>query len=248
MTVSTVITAAGDSENLFLSAGFGLPKNLITLGGREIILRALDAYAIDPNQCTVGLNADECDRWRTDLLIVSAFPSAVVVRINPGAQGALVTALLALEGVPEDEPLVIAAGDSEIRGGIREQIETFMSMSVDAGTIVFPSSGSRWSYILPGRGRTVRQVAEKRVIGPFATTGVFFFRTAGDFRESAEWCLVNNARDRGIFYVSTALNFLIERGKHVIYEEVEPNSYRSWSRPADFAGHPLDLKNEEGAT
>ena len=80
----------------------------------------------------------------------------------------------------------------------------------------------------------MRHVAEKRVIGPLATTGVFYFRTAELFLNAAKWCLVNNAKDRGVYYVSTALNAIIMEGLSVKYIEIPRHEYRSWSLPIDF--------------
>ena len=234
--VHTVITAAGDSQRLFLGAGFAAPKNLILWDGTEVLFRAVHSYASDMNQTWVALNRDECSAWPTRERLVEACPGVSPVLVSPLVTGALISALVAGGEVPDDAPLVVAAGDSEIIGGVHPFLDDFLVSDAEAATVVFPSQNPRWSYISPGPDGRVRQVAEKRVIGPLATTGVFFFRHAKTFRSAAEWCLINNARDNGLFYVSTTLNYLIKEGLSVGYSEIDRSEYRTWSLPVDFLG------------
>lgn len=233
--VSTVITAAGDSRGLFLPAGFDRPKCLLPWQGRAVIEHAIDAYATDLERTTVAIHAGEDDEFAVGARVQEAFPQARVVRIAPGVQGALATALIALDSADPDSPLVVAAGDSAIDGGIGRFIEEFVDRDLDAATVAFPSGNPRWSYLLVDDSGTVQQVAEKRVIGPLATTGVFYFRSAAAFVDAATWCLVNNASHRGTYYVSMTLNFLISRGLRVGYAEIPRSAYRSWSLPVDFS-------------
>ena len=232
--VHTVITAAGDSLPLFLGAGFSSPKNLIKWHGSEVLVRAVKSYSQDWSRTTVALNRDECSDWPTVDQLQQECPGVSAALVSRQAPGALVSALVAMKDVPSEAPLVVAAGDSQITGGIAPFVERFLEAEDDAGTVVFPSDNPRWSYVSPGLDGHVRQVAEKRVIGPLATTGVFFFRRAELFQRAAEWCLVNNARDRGLFYVSTTLNFMIKEGLRVTYTEIPRGEYRTWSLPIDF--------------
>jgi len=233
--ISTVITAAGDSRALFRSAGFGRPRSLMTWAGSEVLLHAVLNYSLDVAQTHIALNDDECLEWNTAETVLKKFPEVRITTVRSGVKGALVSAISAMESVPDDHALVVAAGDSMIEGGIEPMIHEFMATGVAAGTIVFRSSNPRWSYVLPGPDRTIRQVAEKRVIGPLATTGVFYFEQALIFKRAAEWCFVNNAHYRELFYVSTTLNYLVAESLQVGYFEIPRSRYRSWSLPADFA-------------
>jgi CTP:molybdopterin cytidylyltransferase MocA len=232
--VFTVITAAGDSLPLFLGSGFGQPKNLVQWESEEVLARAVRSYSQGWARTTVALNREECADWPTATFVQQSFPGVETVLVSPRVPGALISALVAMGEFPDEAPLVVAAGDSQIKGGISRFIDAFIQEQTDAATIVFRSQNPRWSYVLPGTAGEVRQVAEKRVIGPLATTGVFFFRRVELFREAAEWCLVNSARDGGRFYVSTALNFLIKRGLDVRFSEIPREVYRTWSLPVDF--------------
>jgi hypothetical protein len=147
---------------------------------------------------------------------------------------------MAAGDVVADQPLVIAAGDSCILGGIQEHVSTLLGWGVSAGTIAFKSDDPRWSYLAVNSSNVVTQIAEKSVIGPLATTGVFFFRRGSDFLEAAEWCLVNSAHHRNQYYVSTALNQLLVAGHSVSFVEIPREDYIPSGLPVDFLENPRD--------
>lgn len=230
----SIITAAGDSTDLFHQAGFDKPKNLLLWDEDEVIVHAVNSYSQSISRTTVVLNENECENWPTVSLLNSKFFGIRINKVNTKVQGSLVSALLASDAIPDDAPLVIASGDSKIEGGIESLINDFMDGEVDAGTVIFPSTNSRWSYVLPGPEMSVRQVAEKRIIGPLATTGVFFFRRSENFRRAAEWCMVSNTRQDNLFYVSMTLNYLINDGSLVKFAKIPRERYWKWSLPSDF--------------
>lgn len=232
--IQTLITAAKDSRSLFLASGFGGPKGLVQWNGREILLRAMDSFVLEETLCWVAINADEDHEWDLAGKIHEHYPSARVTPVSSKAQGALASALMAMEGVDLQAPLVVAAGDSMIEGGIGTHIERLIEANADAGTITFPSSNPRWSYLSVGDQGAVRQVAEKSVIGPLATSGVFYFGRASDFLDAATWCLVNNASHNGMYFVSSTLNYMISQDKRVHQVSIPRHEYRSWSLPIDF--------------
>ena len=229
----TVITAAGDSRELFMSSGFGRPKSLVRWKGREVLAHAVDAYAFDPAGTTVAVNAGEDEEWNVGAMVTDWFPQARVVRVSNGVRGALATAMIAL-GEPVDAPLLVAAGDSRITGGVARFVKEFGEQGLDAATIAFESEDPRWSYLSVDDAGGVRQVAEKQVIGPYATTGVFYFASARTFADAATWALVNNASHHGLFYVSATLNYLISTGLRVGFATIDRTDYQSWSLPVDF--------------
>ena len=75
---------------------------------------------------------------------------------------------------------------------------------------------SRWSYARLQSDKRLIEIAEKKVISNFASTGVFLFRSAREFVESAEWALRLNMTFEGDFYISAALNHLVMSGSLVM--------------------------------
>lgn len=231
----TVITAAGKSDDLFLQSGFSVPKSLVEWQGKSVISRAIESYAFDQTKTVVAANADECASWPVEEEVRLGYPGVDVRRVPSLARGALATAVIALDRVPTEAGLLVAAGDSQVDGGIQTIVEDWSRSEVDGGVVVFRSDKSRYSYARIGENQTVSLVAEKAVVSDFATVGAFYFRRVELFLQAATWCFVNHADLNGQFYCSSALNFLIMGGQNVVAQEVDPNKYRSFSLPADFS-------------
>ncbi len=232
--VQVAVTAAGDSREAFINSGFGVPKSLVEVDGKPVICRAIKSYSLYNDLTRVALNSQEDEQWDIAARIAQESSQISTVRVPAGAKGALVSALFAIEDFDPDLPLVIAAGDSEVRGGISSHIGELINQGADAGTIAFRSSQPRYSYLAVNAAQDIIQVSEKHIIGPWATTGVFYFRSTRLFYEAAKWCLTNNAHLRGVFYVSSALNYVVSIAGRVRFMPVDSAVYRPWSLPADF--------------
>lgn len=236
----TIITAAGDSRPLFLSSGFTMPKSLVKRDGDPVLISAVRSYSATSNLTTVAINQDEAAEWPIAEALIEHFPGIGIERVPGSARGALISALMAAGDLAPDLPLIIAAGDSYIRGGIWEHVSTLYAQGSSAGTIAFRSSNPRWSYLAINADSVVTQIAEKQVIGPLATTGVFYFRRSSDFLEAAEWCLVNSAHRMGHYFVSTALNQLLVAGHKISLVEIARQDYVPCALPVDFLEVPVD--------
>lgn len=230
----TIITAAGDSRPIFLSSGFNVPKSLVRRGGDPVLVHSVRSYAADSAMTTVAINQDEAAEWPIADVLIEHFPSIRVQPVPGSAKGALISALMAASKLDPQLPLVIAAGDSHVLGGIGRHISALHASGASAGTIAFKSIDPRWSYLAINSDGVVTQIAEKQVIGPLATTGVFYFRCGMDFLEAAEWCLVNSAHRSGSYFVSTALNQLLVAGHSVSFQEIGREHYVPCALPVDF--------------
>lgn len=232
--IQVAITAAGDSRPMFLAGGFGTPKSLVEVEGRAVLSRAIRSYSFSPADTSIAINAAEDKDWGISAHIESEFPGVRTVLVPERAKGALVSALFAIEPFQLAEPLVVAAGDSEIRGGISRHVAQFLEQDLDAAAIAFRSADPRYSYLAVNPEGQVVQASEKKLIGEWATTGVFLFRSVRTFLEAATWCLVNNASLEGTFFVSAALNYVVSESGKVGYFPINSRDYQPWAVPADF--------------
>ena len=173
--VQTIITAAGNSERLFLDAGFDRPKNLLKIDGQAVLSRAIESYRSRSAILRIGLSAREAENWPEIAEVVSKTEGAQAIFVPPTARGALITALYCAADVEPDRPLVVAAGDSSIERGISNELAIFEAEQFDAATITFQSSGERWSYVSLDRSGKVSEVTEKYQSGNLATTGGVLF-------------------------------------------------------------------------
>jgi len=151
-----------------------------------------------------------------------------ILGVSKDTKGSLASAVsaLALADLSDGE-LLIAAGDTEfLAAEPLALMERFSHDQVEMGTIVFRSEDPRFSYLNINSDGRVNYVLEKKVVGEFATTGVFYFRSARSFLAAAEWCFVNNASLHGNFYVSAALNYSMYLGGSVTWHEVSHSQFR----------------------
>jgi NDP-sugar pyrophosphorylase family protein len=232
--IQKIITAGGDSRKLFMGAGFDAPKSLVRIGGKSILERALSSYLAPGDSATVAINQGEAKEYPIAETVRAFGGQTRIVEVSSSVRGALATALVAAVDLELDAPLVIAAGDSEIAGGLGVHLNKFIESDCHSGTVAFASNNPRWSYLSVGEGGKVLEVAEKEVVGPLATTGVFYFKTASLFLQAAEWALLNRASVNNRYYVSTSLNYLISLGLDVGYSVIERNDYAAYSLPADL--------------
>lgn len=156
-----------------------------------------------------------------------------IIEIPDGTKGALATAIFAASSIESTKgQLHVAAGDTYFEGeSALKGLRLLSDSNFEAGTLVFPSQDGRLSYVALDSENRVQLVAEKTAISPNATSGNFFFSDIGEFRSAAEWCFVNNAALNNAFYVSTALNYFVYRGKEVGVSFMESTEVRKfWNR------------------
>lgn len=232
---NTIIIAAAYTADLFHAAGFKETRNQKMVDGQPLILRAIHSYFSPPGKLAVAINREEEHQdIKLGPIISRRYPSAEVFYVGSNVQGALISALIASENMPLDEPILIANGDSFLQDHISDYFSDSTNNNEGAKTLCFESSNPRWSYLALNSEGQLAEVAEKRVISNLATTGAFLFAKASDFIEAAEWVLINRAQTQGRYFVSTALNFLISRGMKVTYDVISRDHYSNYSFPADF--------------
>ena len=197
----------------------------------EALSRAIQYYKPLGCNIIVALTKSVFDDYA--LTNLASKESLISYSIVPnGVKGALATANFALASHgAEWGKLHIAAGDTHFTDdSALEAISRLSSSNVDAGALVFESDDIRHSFVSLDESDNVRFVAEKKLVGKFATSGNFYFADIKDFVDASEWCFVNNSNLEGNFFVSTALNYYVYQGKQVKVESINPNSIaKLWS-------------------
>lgn len=229
-----LITAAGSSE-IFFSSGFDSPKNLVEVSGEKIIDRVLKNYTNYLSLTTVIIQESEVQKFGTDKYLTNSYKKLGIKIIKNQSKGALCSALMALDPAKMDRELVIVSGDSFTNIDIQTVIDFFRSKDATAGTIVFPSKSPRWSYVRLLENGRVTEIAEKRVISEWATTGFFYFKQSSAFFEGAKWALMNQAGHKGEYFTSHSLQRLLTLQEPVFgYQLKSETSYHNFSTPADL--------------
>jgi NDP-sugar pyrophosphorylase family protein len=188
---------------------FDNPKPFIEANGMPLFAHALSGLPLE-SFSEIIFAVNEQDR-----AFIENLPSDRISRFLPRSArfslmfmdtttGQAETVLKALEGAPEDEPLLIAASDTIIRGAIPS-----LTFDFDGALGVFTSSNPGMSYVETNNGLVTRAV-EKVVISDMASSGVYYFSCVRVFREA-----YSETRQSGEKYVAPLYNSLIARGMRV---------------------------------
>jgi dTDP-glucose pyrophosphorylase len=233
--INILILMSGGST-AFKEAGYAFPKNLIELGGTPLVqhvlehLTPLDSFG--PRYLCV-LRRDENVKHHTGAVINLVNPAAVLVSLNADTSGAACSALLAVEHINNDTPLVIVNGDQILDADLATIIRDFQDRELDGGIAVFEDLHPRWSFVKCNEAGLVIETAEKRPISRLATAGFYYFAHGRDFVLAATEMIKKDAQVNGLFYICPVFNELILRQRRIGVHKIPRKAYHSLATPAD---------------
>lgn len=151
----------------------------------------------------------EIKRWRLDNVVTQLVPNSQLVRIPGKTAGAACTALLAVEHIDKDEPLLIINATDMWQVNFAEIVQDFEKRRLDAGTIVFHSIHPRYSYVALDDNGWVVEAAEKNPISQHATAGFYWFARGSDFVVACRSMITKDSHVNGLFYICPVFNEMI---------------------------------------
>jgi dTDP-glucose pyrophosphorylase len=221
-------------NDVFKEAGYSYPKNLVEIQGIplvELVLTRLRSLSESCQSIICTVRKDEDRKYHTAAVIRLVEPKAVVVTVNSTA-GAACTALLAIEHLKKDKPLIIVNGDQVLNLDLAPIVAEFLAKKWDGGIVVFEAVHPRWSYVRCGDDGLVIETAEKRPISNLATAGVYFFARAGDFLEAAMGMIRKDAHVDGNFYICPVYNEMILKQAKIGIARIAKDAYFSIATPS----------------
>jgi dTDP-glucose pyrophosphorylase len=140
-----------------------------------------------------------------------AGPDIEIVLLDAVTEGQLCTVLAARRLIEPNEELLIASSDTYVLSELAVDIS--QSSPECRGLIsVATMPGDRWSFAGVDAAGEVVEVAEKVRISDHASTGLYYFKLAGEFLEAADEIVQQEQRTKGEFYVMPVYRKYIERG------------------------------------
>lgn len=236
-----VLYLCAGPDQAYMESGFPYPKNLTEIHGQPIIermVRSQPNLTKNARRIVFAIRRNEDERFHTGSVAKLLLPDARVCLVEEGLQGAACSALLTIEELEADEPLLIVNGDQIILEDIWPQVTQFVDQKLDGGIIVFEAVHPRWSYVKCDSDGYVIEAAEKRPISKMATAGVYFFRRAGAAMEAIVGMIKKDASVDGKFYVCPAYNEMILQQAKIGVSKIPAKSYVSFASPQgmqDFA-------------
>lgn len=238
-----IVPLAGPST-YFPPETYTFPKPLVEIGGVPMIERVVENLrgVAHEAEFIFLIPREDAARFSLDRTVqLLAGPRCRVVTLRAPTRGALCSALLAIDLLDPERPLVIANGDQVIDADLAGLTSDMLAAGAEAGCITFESVHPRWSYVRR-EGDLVLQAAEKRVISRDAIAGFYLFRSAATFIRAAMRTIAAGAHHDGSYYIAPALNELVLEGVPVLCRKLQPGQYRSFYSPAkihEFEGERL---------
>ncbi|WP_372768509.1 nuclear transport factor 2 family protein [Pseudoalteromonas sp.] len=226
MGISILIPMAG-SSTFRTSDNVAFPKMLTDINGKLLLERAASQFTKIPTEkdIVVVLPKKQMEEYNLDKVLTLIDPSITTCAISEGTQGAVCSALLAIESIDPEKPLIISSFDQVLDVDLYPYLQKFESENADAGVLTFKALHPKWSFVKLDEAGYVTQAEEKRPISDNAIAGFYYFKKASLFIEAAKNLIRKSVMHDGLFYVSHSLNEVILKGGKVLSQMIEQNKY-----------------------
>ena len=234
--MNVVVLMSGDSR-VFAEAGYIYPKSLIEIAGRPMIEHVLACYRPLSElgaTFTFVVRGDESARYHLPAILKLLMPQATVVESPKPTAGAACSALLAVDLIDSDTPLVLCNGDQVIEADLKAVVEDFRQRELDGGIVVFDAVHPRWSFVKVDADDLVIEASEKRPISRLATAGFYWFRRGADFVAAAQSMIAKDAHVNGAFYVCPSYNEMILDQARIGISRLAAERYHSLANPSSI--------------
>jgi HAD superfamily hydrolase (TIGR01509 family) len=225
--IHVVIPMAGLGSR-FTKAGYTIPKPFIPVFGKPMIQWVIDNMKVKP-EIYGGVKVDppytlkfhfivqqsHLDAYNFDELCSSCNLDYTITPITSVTEGAACSVLLAKQYINNADPLVTVNSDQFLEWDQNEFYRALCNDAFDGCISVFEQnnpSDIKWSYSKTDSKGFVTEVAEKKYISKWATTGIYGWKHGSDYVRYAEQMISKNIRVNNEFYVCPVYNEAIESG------------------------------------
>jgi len=229
-----ILVPLGSQSVFFETAEFPFPKPLAEVAGQPMIQRVIEnlSHIRDPKRFIFVLRQEDCMRHHLDSTVrLLAGPDCVILKLMQATQGAACSALLAVDHIDNEDPLLIVNGDQIFDCDLNDFVQRFKALQADAGCLTFDSVHPRWSYVRLEGESDVVETAEKHPISRHAIAGFYYFSQGRHFVQAAQQSIRKNASVDGVFYVAPVLNEFVLRNQRVKALDLPARSYHTFYTP-----------------
>ena len=155
------------------------------------------------------------DAYNFDALCRSCGIEYTIMPIQTVTEGAACTVLLAKDYINNNDPLVIVNSDQFLEWDQNEFYRALCNDAYDGCISVFEQNDPtdiKWSYSKIDSRGIVTELAEKKYISNWATTGIYGWAHGSDYVRYAEQMILKNTRVNNEFYVCPVYNEAISEG------------------------------------
>jgi len=231
--INILIPMAGTSS-FFPPTEHYFPKPLIDVRGKPMVEAVVESFqSITRAQKFMFVinRKDNVNFFLGNTVRLLCGDNCRVVEQRGDARGALCSALLLIDDINNDTPLLISNSDQVVDVDFEKVLRFFEERDADAGTVVFNSVHPQWSFVRMDENGLVNATAEKRPISNHAIAGLYYFKTGKNFVDAAFEVIRKGATLNGKYFLSSAFNELILKQKRVVAYPIEKECYHSFFSP-----------------
>jgi NDP-sugar pyrophosphorylase family protein len=240
--INILIPLAG--KNLFFSEEeYPYPKPLIEINGKTMIEHVVNNFSTiqKKKQFIFIVNNEDCKKYHLDnILNLVTDHTCKIIKLNDETKGAACSAMMAIEYINNETPLIIANIDQLFNENLGNLIAQYNAY--DGGVITFESVHPRWSYARIDKDKTIRETAEKRPISKDAIAGFYYFNNGSDFISCAMNMIAKDANVNGLYYISPVLNEMVLRNKRMLAISISNDQYHTFYTPSKIHEYERSLQ------
>jgi dTDP-glucose pyrophosphorylase len=230
--INILIPLAGKNQ-FFPESEYPYPKPLIEINGKTMIERIVENFATiqKDKQFIFIVNSDDCKKYHLDnVLNLLTNHTCRIIKIDRETKGAACSAMMAIEYINNNMPLIIANADQLFDDNLDVLVNQFQGY--DGGVLSFESIHPRWSYARVNKENFITETAEKRPISKHAIAGFYYFANGQDFIAGAMRMIQKDANVNGLYFIAPVLNEMVLENKKMNVVAVSNNHYHTFYTPA----------------
>lgn len=206
--INVVIPMAGAGSR-FKIAGYNMPKPFIEFEGKMMIEHVLSSFkGVDANFILV-LQEKFLSEQKIQLETLKSKYSLDFVTVPTLTMGAAITALAAHKKINSEFDIIFADSDNIFSSAdIVNFIEFTRKNDFSGALLTINSDKPCYSYAKVDSNGFLIETKEKEVISNHAITGVYYFKSVNEFRDSVIDLVVESDLSKGEFYMSNVFNHL----------------------------------------
>ena len=229
--MNVIIPMAGLGSR-FLKEEYKLPKPLIDIRGKPMIIRAIESLDIDGNYFFLLRK----DGYQEQIIeaIKSIIPNPVIKIIDYITEGPACSALLFTKEIDTDE-LIIANCDQIMSWNSKHFLHNARYPEYDGVIVTYHSDTEKNSYALLNKKGFVICVKEKEIISNVSLNGIHYWKNGMLFVQSANDMI--ECQDRAYnkeFYIGPTYNYLIKKGYMIGIYHIPNEQHHPVGVPADL--------------
>lgn len=225
--IKILIMMAGQGLR-FKNEGYAQPKPLIPIGNKTMIEEAIEGLKIDGDYIFV-IPSFIGESYKSQLIRTLLKYTSIknIVEAASITEGPVSSALLAKSLINDKDPLIVTNCDLVLDWDSRIFLDYLSDCISDCVVQTYDSQSLGNSYILVDKDGHGIRLAEKEVISNLSLNGLHYFKRGSDFVDAAERLIASGEKIRGEYYVSLAINKMIESGMKV--SAFHLSKHETWS-------------------